>query len=72
MGNTGNSDTYPYGVKTVGNKDVVYNRVTGEDVESFDRYGVAAAKKLNALVAEFKAASQVEKDNILAPKQAAA
>lgn len=72
MGNTGNSDTYPYGIKTVGNKDVVYNRVTGEDVESFDRYGVKATQKLNDLVEEYQNASQAEKDNILAAKKVAA
>ena len=72
MGNTGNSDTYPYGLKTVNSKDVVYNRATGEDVESFDRFGVEASQKLNSLVAEFKAATPEQKDVITGKTQAAA
>jgi hypothetical protein len=72
MGNTGNSKTYPYGIKTVGGKDVVYNRATGEDVKSFDRYGVEATQLLNELVTEFTTSSAVRQDEILGKAKAAA
>lgn len=66
MGNTGNSDTYPYGLRAKGTKEQVYNRVTSVVVEEFDQFdGAKAAQHLNKLVREFKAASPEEKAAIL-------
>ena len=73
MGPVGNSNTYPYGLRTVGVKEQVYNRVTDAVVEEYDRYGGAeAAQHLNKLVREFKAASAEEKAVILGEAEAVA
>ena len=61
MGNTGNSDTYPYGIRATLDSDEVYNRVTNETIAEFPRYGVEATQKLNELVAEYKAATPEER-----------
>ena len=72
MGNTGNSETYPYGIRTTGDQDEVYNRVTGKAVAAFARYGIEATQKINDLVAEFKAATAAQKRAIVGEAKAAA
>ena len=71
MGDTGNSNTYPYGIQYARRRgeglDQVFNRVTGKVVAEFRAFGIEATQKLNQLVAEYQNATASQKAAIIAP-----